>query len=317
MGDAPRVAPSDPWFRTRSPKEAVHVCAAPFYPHRLALLGPSHSFGMSQRVTRAGPITIGEFIYDTDVRIDFDEPRASYHVCVPLNGRVESRYRGQLLTSTPALAAIYRPDARVNVTRFPGGSRHLQVKIDQLAVNSALEALVDRPVDFPIDFNASLPLKDGAARSWVRLLLMVHGQLQWPDSMMRHPLVLEPLVESLIHGFLVVTDHPYRQALAAPPERGRPAAVRGAMDIIEARPHLPLTTATLARQCHVSVRTLQAGFQRHLAMSPTDYLRLVRAVPTGICARHIPLTAPSPPSRTAGGSPTSDGSPPRTKRCTA
>jgi AraC-like DNA-binding protein len=289
MGDAPRVAPSDPWFRTRSPKEAVHVCAAPFYPHRLALLGPSHSFGMSQRVTRAGPITIGEFIYDTDVRIDFDEPRASYHVCVPLNGRVESRYRGQLLTSTPALAAIYRPDARVNVTRFPGGSRHLQVKIDQLAVNSALEALVDRPVDFPIDFNASLPLKDGAAHSWVRLLLMVHGQLQWPDSMMRHPLVLEPLVESLIHGFLVVTDHPYRQALAAPTERGRPAAVRDAMDIIEARPHLPLTTATLARQCHVSVRTLQAGFQRHLAMSPMDYLRLVR-----LRRAHRDLRSPHP-----------------------
>jgi AraC-like DNA-binding protein len=276
MGDAPQVAPSDPWFRTRSPKEAVHVCAAPFYPHRLALLGPSHSFGMSQRVTGAGPITIGEFIYDTDVRIDFDEPRASYHVCVPLNGRVESRYRGQLLTSTPALAAIYRPDARVNVTRFPGGSRHLQVKIDQLAVDRALETLVDRPVDFPIDFNASLPLKAGAAHSWVRLLLMVHGQFQWPDSMMRHPLVVDPLVESLIHGFLVVTDHPYRQVFAAPTERGRPAAVRDAMDIIEARPHLALTTATLARQCHVSMRTLQAGFQRHLTMSPMDYLRLVR-----------------------------------------
>jgi AraC-like DNA-binding protein len=279
MGDAPRAAPSDPWFRTRSPKEAVHVCAAPFYPHRLALLGPSHSFGMSQRVTRAGPITIGEFTYDTDVRIDFDEPRASYHVCVPLNGRVESRYRGQLLTSTPALAAIYRPDARVNVTRFPGGSRHLQVKIDQLEVDRALETLCHAALDLPIDFDAALPVQAGAA----------HSQLQWPDSMMRHALVLEPLVESLIHGFLVVTDHPYRQALAAPPERGRPAAVRDAMDIIEARPHLPLTTATLATQCHVSVRTLQAGFQRHLAMSPMDYLRLVR-----LRRAHRDLRSPHP-----------------------
>jgi hypothetical protein len=31
------------------------------------------------------------------------------------------------------------------------------------------------------------------------------------------------------------------------------------MDIIAAGPHLPLTTATLARQCHVGVRTLQEG----------------------------------------------------------
>ena len=66
MGDAAPAAVG-PWCRTRSPEEAIHVCAASFYPHRLALLGPSHSFGMSQRVTRVGPITIGDVTYDTDV----------------------------------------------------------------------------------------------------------------------------------------------------------------------------------------------------------------------------------------------------------
>ena len=48
------------------------------------------------------------------------------------------------------------------------------------------------------------------------------------------------------------------------------------MDIIDAGPHLPLTTSTLARQCHVSVRTLQEGFQHHLGISPMTYLRQVR-----------------------------------------
>jgi transcriptional regulator GlxA family with amidase domain len=74
----------------------------------------------------------------------------------------------------------------------------------------------------------------------------------------------------------VMADHPYRQALAAPAEPGRPEAVRDAMDMIEAGPHLPLTTSTLAKQCHVSVRTLQEGFQRHLSMSPMAYVRVVR-----------------------------------------
>ena len=63
---------------------------------------------------------------------------------------------------------------------------------------------------------------------------------------MRHAVVWEPLVESLIHGLLLVAEHPYRQALAAPSEPGRPAAVRDAMDIIEGGPHLPLTISTLA-----------------------------------------------------------------------
>jgi AraC-like DNA-binding protein len=150
------------------------------------------------------------------------------------------------------------------------------VKIDQVAVDRALEALVEGRVGSPIAFDASLPLTSVAARDWVRLLLMVHRQLEGPDNLLRHSAVLDPLVESLIHGFLLVAGHPYREALAAPAAPGRPAAVREAMDFIEAGPHLPLTTSTLAMQCHVSVRSLQEGFRRHLGMSPMGYVRAVR-----------------------------------------
>jgi AraC-like DNA-binding protein len=274
MGDAASTA-QGPWFRTRSPEEAIHLCATSFYPHRLALLGPSHSFGMSQRVTRVGPITIGDVAYDTDVSLGVDETRASYHICVPLKGSLRSRHRGEELTATPRRAAIYRPDAELTVTRWPAGSRHLAVKIDQCAVDRALEALLDCALDPPIAFDGALSLHPAAAQDWVRLVLMVHRQHQCADSLMRHPLVWDPLVESLIHGLLLVADHPHRHALAASAQPG-PAVVRNAIDLIEAGPHLPLTTSTLARQCHVSARTLQEGFRRHLGMSPMAYLRVVR-----------------------------------------
>jgi AraC-like DNA-binding protein len=273
---APASPPPDPWLRTRSPEEAIHLCETAFYPHQLGLLGPSHNFGLTQRVTCVGPITIGDITYETDVSLGFDDGRGSYHICVPLKGWLESRHRGQQLTSTPTLASIYRPDAEMTATWWPGGSRHLAVKIDQLAVERALQPMVDGPTGSPIAFDASLPLEGAAAQDWVRLLLMAHRQLERPDSLIRHPLVLAPLVDSLIHGLLLVADHPHRDALAAPAEPGRPAAVRDAMDLIEAGAHLPLTTSTLATQCHVSVRTLQEGFRRHLAMSPMAYLRVVR-----------------------------------------
>ena len=73
-------------------------------------------------------------------------------------------------------------------------------------------------------FDAPLPLQATAAQDWVRLLLMVHRQLACPDTLMRHSVVLDPLVDSLIHGLLLVADHPYRDALAAPAAPGRPAA---------------------------------------------------------------------------------------------
>jgi AraC-like DNA-binding protein len=276
MGDASQVAPSHSWIRTRSREQSIHLRTAAFYPHRLTVLGPRSNFGLVQRVTRAGPITLGDTTYETDVALHFENTRASYHICVPLNGWLQSRHRGQQLTSTAARGSIYRPDAAIVTTWWPAGSRHLAVKIGQEAVDRALDTLVEHPVGSPIAFDASLPLQSCAAQDWLRLLLIMHRELDRPDGLMRHSLALDPLVESLIHGLLLVADHPYRDALAGPAEPSRPAVVREAMDLIEAEAHLPLTTSTLATRCHVSVRTLQEAFRRHLAMSPMAYARTVR-----------------------------------------
>jgi len=161
---ARQAPPSDPWFRTRSPEEAIHLCEAAFYPHRLSVLGPSNSFGLTQRVTGVGPITVGDITYDTDVATQFRRDASRLpRLCSPQRlARVAAS--GQQLTSTPALAAIYRPDAEMAATRWPGGSRHLAVKIDQVAVDRALETLVEGPLDSPIAFDAALPLTAGAAQ---------------------------------------------------------------------------------------------------------------------------------------------------------
>ena len=94
--------------------------------------------------------------------------------------------------------------------------------------------------------------------------------------------------------------------------------MRTAIDIIEAGAHLPLTISALARQCHVSVRTLQEGFRRHVGMSPMAYVRAVR-----LRRAHRDLRSPDPSQITVAaiahrwGFTTSAGSQRRTKRCTA
>jgi hypothetical protein len=69
MRDPSNVAPSDSSFLTRSPEQAIHLCATAFYPHRLELLGPSRGFGFTQRLTELAPIIAGDVTYETDVRL--------------------------------------------------------------------------------------------------------------------------------------------------------------------------------------------------------------------------------------------------------
>jgi AraC-like DNA-binding protein len=263
-------------FRTCSPEQAIHFCQAASWPHKLTLLGPSKDFGFTQRPTRAGPITLAELMYDTDVSLHFVEERDSYYIHVPIKGLLESRHRGREVISTPVMASVYRPHTDMTVTRWPGGTRHLGIKIDRLAVDTALESLLGRPLDTSIAFASALPMRDRAAQSWVRQLGWVLRELADPDSPMRHPAVLDPIVESVISGFLFVADHPHRAALLAPAGHVRTDAVRLAIDIIESSPQSPLTTASLAAQCHLSIRALQAGFRRGVGMSPTSYIRRVR-----------------------------------------
>jgi hypothetical protein len=234
-----------------------------------------------------GPITLGDITYRTDVALGFAEARASYHINVPLTGWLESRHRGVQMSPSPAVAAIYRPDGEITVNRWPGGTRNLAVKIDQVALERALESLVDGPVDSPIPVTAELPLKSNAAQSWVRLLLMVQRHLDRPDSVLGHSVVSVPLVESLIHGFLLVADHPYREQLAAPAGSGRPAALRHAMDIVETGAHLPLT--------NLDTRSAMPRQRAHAAGGVPPALGHVA---DGVCPRG--QTPPGPPGSSVG-----------------
>ncbi|OBI30328.1 hypothetical protein A5709_25655 [Mycobacterium sp. E1386] len=263
-------------FRTRSPEHAIHLCESAFHPHKLRLLGPSKDFGFTQRLVQAGSITLADLTYDTDVSLGFAEGRDSYYVHVPIQGWLESQQLGQELVSSPTTASIYRPNADMAVTRWPGGSRHLGVNIDRLVVDTALETLLGRRPEAAVAFDPTLPLTDGPTRSWVSQLFWINRELGRVDNPLRHWAVLDRLAESLVYGLLLVANHPHREELASAVRPARPAAVREAMDIIERAPQSPLSTAALARQCNVSVRALQEGFQRSLGMSPMGYVRAVR-----------------------------------------
>ena len=86
MTDHTEDAATDPWFRTTSPEQAIHLCGTAFDPHRLTLPGQSNGLGLTQRVTSVGPVTIGDITYQTDVALGFEDTRGSYHVHVPLEG---------------------------------------------------------------------------------------------------------------------------------------------------------------------------------------------------------------------------------------
>ncbi len=250
---------------------AVLCCEEP----HINLLSDPDSLSLAHRVARIGPLTVGELVIGADMSLDCGEMCSAYRVNVLRSGHLESVHRGAALTAGPGSTTVYRPQGHA-AARWAAGSTMVATKIDRCVVDDALIDALGRQVPSQIDFHPAMSTTAGAARSWVDMLLILTEQLFRPDSVLTRPMVGLPFVDSLVRGFLLAADHPHRDAVAAEAKPAAPRTVQVAVDIIEAEPHLPLTVSALAARSHVSVRSLQESFRRHLGMSPMAYLREVR-----------------------------------------
>jgi AraC-like DNA-binding protein len=250
---------------------AVLCCNQP----HIRLLTDADSLSLTHRVGHMGPLAIAELNVGSEMSLDCGEFCSAYRLNVLRSGRLESMHRRTPITAGPGSITVYQPRGHASA-RWAAGSRMIAVKIDHGAVDAALSDVLGRQVTAQIDFQPTVSTASSAVRSWLDMLLMLAEQLFRPDSVLTHPMVGLPLVDSLVRGLLLVADHPHRDDVAAAPRMVGSRTVRAALHIIEEEAHLPLTVSTLAARCHVSVRGLQEGFRRHLGISPMAYVRDVR-----------------------------------------
>lgn len=290
----PFVIAASPHVHLTSVEDAENCSAAIFYPATIDQLTAGQSFTSEYRILRAGPITIAEATTHADIRMDFTEGRSGYHVNVPVAGSVQSRHRAVDLTATSDTAAVYSPHGDAAVTCWTAETRLVAMKMDRGFVERTLSEALREPVTDTSPLVPSIDVRGGHGRSWADLLRHLRTQLGDPDSVLHEPIAAMPFVEAVINGFLVVASPAYREALTRA-EPARPAVVRDATDIMDAEAHTPLTTAEIARRCHVSVRTLQEGFRGHLGTTPMAYLRSVR-----LSRAHAELRAADPARGSVG-----------------
>ncbi|MFJ1598512.1 AraC family transcriptional regulator [Streptomyces sp. NPDC088261] len=233
-------------------------------------------FASTYREVQVGPVGLGDVTFPHDWAVTCDDVGAHYYVHLPLAGRFDSRHRGVDLTHTREATAVFRPGGGSFTGRWAAGYHALCVRFDLPSMNAALARLLGDRTPARITFGHTMNTAAGFGRGWADLLLSVNRQSTAPDSLLHQPLVAAPLAESMVNGFLLAATHSYSEQLRTPVGAARPAAVRAAVDLIEADPRAPLTVALLASSCDVSVRTLQNGFRRHLGMSPMAYVREVR-----------------------------------------
>jgi AraC-like DNA-binding protein len=231
---------------------------------------------LTKRAATLGPITVLDLAFDVDTWIRCAGERPYYQVNVLAAGQMELLHRGSSIASVPGRANMCVPEGELSVRRWSAGCRMIALRVNRNVLEDALSEAVGRQLTTQVDFKPSIVTTKGPARTWMHLFSVFVREIFQPDNALIQPLVAAPFVHSLIQALLLATDHPYREVLGAQAKFVAPQTIRAAVDLIEAEPHLPLTVATLASQCHISTRALHQGFVRHLGMTPMAYLRQVR-----------------------------------------
>ena len=263
-------------LRTAEPDQAREVCAQVYYPHRLTVLHEPARFAMSLSALKLGPVAVGLLGYAGEVRLETAELETGYEINVPLSGRLLTRTGHAEVCAGPSTAALYRPDARASLQGWADGGRLFGLKIERQALEARLAELAGQPVTGVIPLAPSLDLRAGPGRRWWALAQVLTTFIMEPNEPVCQPLVMRPLLDSVLMAFLYAADHPYRGALTAPCARAGAAAVNRAVDLLQASPDLPWTVGDLASRVGASTRALQYGFAAQLGTSPMTYLRQVR-----------------------------------------
>ena len=260
--------------RTEDPREAEAVIAAAYLPNRIERLG-ADALDLRLDSLKLDSATVGLVSFGAESRLRTSEA-ANYHVNVPVTGQVVSRTDDDSETpARPGQATVFMPDRPADI-RWGQGATQLCLMIPKDTLEQELEHLQGRPVSRPLVFAPEMDLSGPAARGWRASLDVLLIELSQEPELMSHPRAARQLERLVVDGLLLAQPHNYSDALL---RRGRSSGagpVAAARDLIDDRPEEPWSTSSLAREVHVSVRSLQDGFARQLGVSPMKYVQQVR-----------------------------------------
>jgi len=219
-------------------------------------------------------------------------PYPTYTVCLPVQGRVRARVgRSTVAIGDGRGISVCPASGEVEVEYLSDECRVLTVTLGRHALERELESMLGRPIDSPIRFD--LALDTARCASLQRSLALVRAELADPAGLGAHGMARHQLGRLVMNGLLVGQRHAWSDELARPAGFEGPRAIRLAVDAIAENPLAFLTVGDVARAAHLSVRALEAGFQRHLGVSPMAHVRQVR-----LARAHDELVAAEPGSTT-------------------
>ncbi|XGX77335.1 hypothetical protein LQK93_00104 [Terrabacter sp. BE26] len=247
---------------------------------------------MRLAAVRLGTTTVGQLGYGRRMRLVTEEA-SHIHVNTPVLGTVVSRVgRSEPLITASRQAAVFPVGEPAHI-EWSHDAVQLCIMIPSSTLESELEELLGHTAKRPLDLPFHMSLTTPEGRVWRSMVNLLAGELASPGRLLSHPAAGRQLERTLLDALLLGHAHHNLERLDRPDVPAAPLAVARAIDVLHERPAEAWSSTVLARAAHVSVRSLQDGFLKHVGKPPMTYLRDLR-----LAGIHEELTRATPGTTT-------------------
>lgn len=237
---------------------------------------PKHDFEFALDAAALGQVTAGRLRVRRASRVFGSGQSGSYHICVPLTGRVICRGASDEPTMVvPGQASLWSP-GQVPDTVWAAGTTQMCFMIPPELVAAELEAFLGEPPARSFSFEPIMDLTSDAGQSWGRLVNLLAGEFLTDSGLIQEPVSRGHIERLLVDGLLLGHRHAYSDVIHQRSSKASNSVIAKAVALIDEDPAAPWSVLTLARQVHVSVRSLQEGFRREYGTTPMRHLRDIR-----------------------------------------
>lgn len=259
-------------FTTTSPDEAHAFMREVYVENTMRIRGGRDRFRMAHSFQEAGPLTLSTLTHSMAVE-HRAQPLGRLILARVLDGRIERDTAGESVRADRGDIFLVAPLDRPYAVRWDS------VVLQMVSIDDGL--LVD--IAGSTAFTSHQPVSVAAARLCASAIDFLTDEVL--PSPVAGPLVLDNAARTLCAAVLAA----FPSAGGEQEQGASPSALRCAMDHIAAHAHRPVGLTEIARAAHVTPRTLQLLFRRHLDTTPIEHLRAVR-----LARAHRDLAAADP-----------------------
>lgn len=281
--------------RVFDPDEARQTISDAYSPATLDVRGPLDDFVLQLRMTELPGLSLGHIQFGVDIAVAAPPP-SSYVVCFAPRGAIDVRSGSDVQVVWGSRGAVVDPQHITYFENWRPGSELVSLRLEREILERKLTALTGQAPAKPIRFDLNLDTTSRQTSSLVRALQLLRAESLAPGGLSAGSAAASVLTDVVATSLLVCQPHNYSELLA---ERGKPCpprTIREARDMVEQDPMSVRTVVEWAAAAHISVRSLEEGFQRYLDTTPMSYLRQVR-----LARAHADLLRADPREHTVAG----------------